>query len=79
MPKFPVDAPRERVLAAVAKLGFRIIREREHIALERINEDKTRTRMTIPNHRTLRGSTLRSICTQAGVSCDEFLAAYENS
>lgn len=57
MLRFPVDAPKGRVLAALAQLGFAIVREREHIALERVNEDGTRTPMTIPNHRTLRGST----------------------
>jgi predicted RNA binding protein YcfA (HicA-like mRNA interferase family) len=77
MPKFPVDAPRSRVLSALARLGFTIVREREHISLERFNEDGSRTPMTIPNHRTLKASTLRSILSQSGISRDEFLAAYE--
>ncbi len=37
MPKFPVDAPRARVLEALAILGFSIEREREHISLLRHN------------------------------------------
>ena len=35
--------------------------------------------LTMPNHRTLRASTLRTILIQAGISRDDFLRAYEES
>ena len=77
MPKFPVDAPKARVVRALESLGFRIIREREHIAMLRENPDGTRTPLTMPNHPIIKGSTLRTICTQARISRADFLKAYE--
>ena len=79
MTKFPVDASKARVVRALEALGFSIIREREHIAMIRMNADGTRTPLTMPNHAYIKGSTLRSICTQAGISRDEFVAAYEKA
>jgi predicted RNA binding protein YcfA (HicA-like mRNA interferase family) len=79
MAKFPVDAPLRRVLKAFQELGFAIVREAEHIALRRENPDGSSTPMTIPNHRTIKGSTLRRICTQAGIDRDTFLGAYARS
>ena len=79
MPKFPVDAPKAKAVKALEKLGFQIVREREHIALVRENPDGTKTPLTMPNHSRIKGSTLRTICTQAGISRDDFLKAYKKA
>jgi predicted RNA binding protein YcfA (HicA-like mRNA interferase family) len=76
MPKFPVDAPKRKVINALEQLGFTIVREREHIAMVRDNDDGTKTPLTMPNHSLIKSSTLRAICTQAGISRDDFLKAY---
>jgi len=77
MPKFPVDAPQAKVIKALEKLGFRPVREGNHISMSRENADGTRTPLTIPNHRTLKSSTLRTILSQSGISREKFLKAYE--
>ena len=79
MGKFPRDAPKRRVIRALEELGFELLRDHEHVQMQRREPDGTITPMTIPAHRTIKGSTLRMICTQAGIARDDFLRAYEGT
>jgi hypothetical protein len=45
----------------------------------RKNSDGTTTPLTLPNHQQIKSSKLRSICTQAGISRDDFIASYEKT
>ncbi len=74
-----IGGPREGSFGRWKPWVSRVVREREHISMIRENPDGTNTPLTLPNHHTLRASTLRTICTQAGISRDDFLAAHERS
>jgi len=77
MSKFPRDAPKRQVIRALERLGFELIRDREHVQMRRHNPDGSVTPLTMPAHRLIKGSTLRMICTQAGISRQDFLHAYD--
>jgi predicted RNA binding protein YcfA (HicA-like mRNA interferase family) len=78
MPKFPKDAPIKKVIKVFQSLGFEIVRKGNHISMVRENADGTRTPLTIPNHPKIKGSTLRTILVQCGISRDDFLNVYYN-
>lgn len=61
---------------SVGESDFRVVREGNHISMERENPDGSGTPLTMPNHRRIKGSTWRRICTQAGISREAFLEAY---
>jgi predicted RNA binding protein YcfA (HicA-like mRNA interferase family) len=47
MAKFPVDAPKSKVIKVLESFGFSIVREKEHISMVRQNADGTTTPLTI--------------------------------
>ena len=79
MLQFPVDVPKTKVIRTLERLGFRVVREGNHISMVRRNPDGSRTPLTMTNHRRIKGATLRRICTQSGISRTDFLEAYEQA
>lgn len=76
---FPKDAPIRDVLKALGVLGFVEVRSGPHLSLQRQNSDGTRSLMTLPNHSTIKGSTLRTAIRQAGITRQEFLEALRDA
>jgi len=74
--KFPSDAPKRKVLKTLKKLGFKIVRQKEHISMMRENPDGSKTPLTMPNHRKIKASTSTTLCNQSGITREEFLKAY---
>jgi len=79
MPKFPVDAPKLRVIKALKRLGFELVREREQYCYGQRKLRWNKNPLIMPNHPKLKSFTLRTICTQTNISRDDFLKAYERA
>lgn len=73
--RWPRDVPFPDVLSAFERLGFVVVRTGSHLHLSRIDEDGRVWPLTLPNHRRLKGSTLRVACRQAGIDRRAFLEA----
>jgi len=70
--KFPKDAPKQKVIKTLESLGFTIVRIGTHISMIRENPEGTKIPLTMPNHDTIKGSTLRVICRQSGIKRNVF-------
>jgi predicted RNA binding protein YcfA (HicA-like mRNA interferase family) len=70
MTKLPVVSARECV-RALEKAGFVVSRQRDsHIKLKRLNP---KARVVVPNHKTIKPGTLRTILREADLTVEEFI------
>jgi predicted RNA binding protein YcfA (HicA-like mRNA interferase family) len=70
MSKLPQISGRKCV-SALQKIGFYVVRQRgSHITMRR---DEPRTRVVIPNHKTIKKGMLRQIIKDADLEVDEFI------
>jgi hypothetical protein len=69
--------PKTHVLYVLEQLGFKILQEAEFVSMMRQGSDGSRTLLTLPNHPSLKNSTLRILLNQAGIPWVTFLKKAE--
>jgi predicted RNA binding protein YcfA (HicA-like mRNA interferase family) len=71
MTKIPTDLSGRALIRALEKVGFIVKRQRgSHIILRR---DNPPARVVVPDHKSLRIGTLRTILNTAGLTVEELL------
>ena len=71
MSRLPTDLSGRDVIKALQRIGFVVQRQRRsHIILRR---SEPFSRVVVPNHKTLRIGTLRSIINEVGLSVDKLI------
>ncbi len=71
MPKLPVISG-ERLVAALKRAGFAVVRQRgSHVSLSRTTDTGETFRTVVPLHRELAPGTLMDILQQCGLSKDD--------
>jgi len=67
--RFPRDVSGVDAIAALQRLGFRVVR----LAGSHVRMAKSERLVTVPMHRSIALGTLQSILKQSGLSIDEFV------
>jgi predicted RNA binding protein YcfA (HicA-like mRNA interferase family) len=71
MTRLPTDLSGQSLIKALTKIGFVVQRQKgSHIILRRQSPN---ARVVVPNHKTLRVGTLRTILNAANLSADELI------
>jgi predicted RNA binding protein YcfA (HicA-like mRNA interferase family) len=72
MTKLPTDLSGHELVKILSKIGFVFQRQRgSHMVLRR---ESPFARVVVPNHRSLRVGTLRTILNEAGITVEKLIA-----
>jgi len=79
MNNLPAAAPKDHVIRAFETLGYRLVRQGNHIALSYQTNSGVQFPLTMPDMKSYPSNTLRTILSRAGIARKDFVDAYQKS